>query len=145
MMVMMAMIMMVMIMMVIMMVMMVIGDYNYQIHEWELWFHICCKKRRQQSVFLIVVVVLLRTFLLNKMASEMHVAPQIVVHCCPLLSIVVYSIDSIVIHCCLLLLSTADIIDCLQMALSLELVKYCYIQRVWMGWDGYGNPCKYPF
>ena len=66
-----------------------------------------------------------------KTASEMHVAPRIVVHCyqllsifvhvehCfslfPLLSIVVHCrpLLSIVVHCCPLLLFTVDIIDCL--------------------------------
>ena len=48
----------------------------------------------------------------------MHVAPWIVVHCCPLL------------------LSTADIIDCLKMARSLELfntVSYVLILRQLIG------------
>ena len=44
--------------------------------------------------------------------------------CCPLLSIA--------IHLCILLLSSADIIDCLWMALSLELFEYCSVCSDWI-------------
>ena len=54
---------------------------------------------------------------------------SIVVHCYPLLSNVIHCCPllSIVIHLCILLLSTADIIDCLWMALLLELLEYCSV------------------
>ena len=51
-----------------------------------------------------------------------------VIHCCPLSSIVAHCCAlSIFGHCCPLLLSTVDIIDCLQMVLSLELFDYCSV------------------